>query len=111
MNDRTVRAALVLMMLTAEPVCGAPTAALPPSPPADARIIVKYPPVPIAGTAWEKTVAQRQAASRRAQQRAGSRQKTARPAAAGRRGPPGTGQGDDPSRGAVKTTPASPRAR
>lgn len=47
-----------------------PTTALPPAPAAHTAVAVRHPPVPIAGSAWEKTVRTREAAARRAQQRA-----------------------------------------
>lgn len=43
----------------------APTTDLPPAPSAQVPVAVRYPPVPIAGTAWESTVAKRVAAQAR----------------------------------------------
>ena len=61
-----VGTAIVLCLITNGTTHAAPTAALPPSPAADAYIQVKYPPVPIEGTAWEKTVKAREARERKA---------------------------------------------
>lgn len=43
-----------------------PTTALPPAPDAFTPIDVQYPPVPLAGTEWEKTIRKREAARRKA---------------------------------------------
>lgn len=63
---RQCRAACLLLPAVL-PVAGAvtPTAELPPAPAAHAAVAVRYPPVPIAGSDWGKTVRKREAAARR----------------------------------------------
>lgn len=86
---RHCRAACLLLPAVLS-VAGAvtPTAELPPAPAAHAVVVVRYPPVPIAGSTWEKTVRKREAAARRAQQRAAACQaaqgKGKRPAGCGK---------------------------
>lgn len=62
-----------LLLMVALPASGEPTAALPPAPPADAHIALKYPPVPLEGTEWAKTVKKREAAMRRMSKEEGVR--------------------------------------
>lgn len=59
--------AVCLLLPALLPVTGAamPTAELPPAPPAMTPVAVRYPPVPIAGSDWGKTVRKREAAARR----------------------------------------------
>ena len=60
-----LRAVVVLVVLS-QPDSGLaqPTTALPPAPDAFTPVAVKYPPVPLPGTEWEKTVRKREAERR-----------------------------------------------
>jgi hypothetical protein len=59
--------AVCLLLPTLLPAAGAvmPTAELPPAPSAVTPVAVRYPPVPIAGSAWERTVRKREAVAQR----------------------------------------------
>ncbi|KLP38050.1 hypothetical protein ABR36_13285 [Enterobacter ludwigii] len=62
-------AAWLLLLSVPVTVTGAgvrPTTAVAPAPDAFTPVAVEYPPVPIAGTEWEKTVRKREAERRRA---------------------------------------------
>ncbi|MGJ3448815.1 hypothetical protein [Enterobacter sp. PTB] len=59
---------LLAVQAVAQAAAERPTTALPPAPDAFTPVAVAYPPVPIAGTEWEKTVRKREAERRRATQ-------------------------------------------
>lgn len=68
--SRMPAAGLLLLVVVLLPAGAAvPTTDLPPAPSARVRVAVRYSPVPIAGTAWERTVATRVAAEKRARQK------------------------------------------
>ncbi|KKZ18214.1 hypothetical protein AAY84_10360 [Serratia marcescens] len=60
---------LLLLAVLLPAGAAVPTTDLPPAPSARVRVAVRYSPVPIAGTAWERTVATRAAAEKRARQK------------------------------------------
>ena len=70
MQRYTAGVLLLSGVLLSLPGRGQPTTALPPSPDAFTFVTVKYPPVPLAGTEWARTVKKRDAERQRAKKSA-----------------------------------------